>query len=399
VQFAAATAINPEILIIDEVMGAGDAYFAAKSTYRMQKLARSGCTLLLVSHSWQQVQQFCERVIWLMHGRVHADGASHEILAEYEAYVARQTAKLQENPSLLVSDPTISSESATTSESPSRPEESSNGQAADAVVWPDASIGAEETSCAQTEDSADASDAVAEFEEPTVMLPLDPVTSPEFTVKTEEVPAQEVSGAAVDIDLPEHSGVAWVAEILRRKEHIAPADEHVDTLLDGKKVYRVAGKKGLRFHRVSIQSNGQPVTLISTGDSLSLEFDILMEEDGEFRVSYWIHLFTIDGRRVARLRSPADCFTGRRDEVRRIVVHARKFLLGGGDYLVSFSMFDQSNTTSTVDGTLRYEMLARSFQIKVRNSNDSDPPVMHHPAAWFLGNVEKPLAGELRSEI
>ena len=57
--FATATAIKPDILVIDEIMGAGDAYFSAKSAHRMAKLARSGCTLLLVSHSMQQVLQFC----------------------------------------------------------------------------------------------------------------------------------------------------------------------------------------------------------------------------------------------------------------------------------------------------------------------------------------------------
>jgi hypothetical protein len=218
-------------------------------------------------------------------------------------------------------------------------------------------------------------------------------------VDAQEISGQEVPGFLVDLNLPEHSGAVWVADTLRRKEHISPEEEHVDILLDGKKVYRVAGKKGLRFNKVAIQSNDHPVTVISTGDPLSLKFDILIEEDGEFRVSYWIHLFTIDGRRAARLRSPVDCFTGKKDEVRPVIAHAGKLLLGGGDYLVSFSMFDQRNSDSTVDGTLRYEMLARSFQIKVRNSNDSDPPVMHHPSAWRFGGVEKPLAGALSSEI
>ena len=49
VQFAVATAIRPDILIVDEVMGAGDAYFTGKSSHRMKKLTSSGCTLLLVS--------------------------------------------------------------------------------------------------------------------------------------------------------------------------------------------------------------------------------------------------------------------------------------------------------------------------------------------------------------
>ena len=86
-QFATATAIRPDILIIDEVLGAGDAYFAAKSSDRMEKLTRSGCTLLLVSHSMQQVLQFCERVVWLDAGRIVEDGDALSVVRDYEAHI------------------------------------------------------------------------------------------------------------------------------------------------------------------------------------------------------------------------------------------------------------------------------------------------------------------------
>jgi lipopolysaccharide transport system ATP-binding protein len=59
--FAAATAIRPDILIVDEVLGAGDAYFVAKSKISaLRKLVSSGCTMLLVSHSMQQVLELCD---------------------------------------------------------------------------------------------------------------------------------------------------------------------------------------------------------------------------------------------------------------------------------------------------------------------------------------------------
>ena len=92
-QFAAATAIRPNILLIDEVLSAGDSYFSAKSAFRMEKLAKSGCTVVLVSHSWQQIQQYCNRAVWLKNGRVHMDGSTHEVMAEYEVEVAEETEK------------------------------------------------------------------------------------------------------------------------------------------------------------------------------------------------------------------------------------------------------------------------------------------------------------------
>ncbi len=84
--FAVATAIKPEILVIDEVMGAGDAYFSAKSAERMKRLTDNGCTLLLVSHSMTQVLQFCDESIWLENGEIVMQGDSLDLVKSYEAY-------------------------------------------------------------------------------------------------------------------------------------------------------------------------------------------------------------------------------------------------------------------------------------------------------------------------
>jgi len=91
--FAASTAVRPDILIVDEILGAGDAYFSAKSAHRMEGLAGSGCTLLLVSHSMQQILQFCERAIWLETGKVVMDGDALAVVKAYEEYSQRLEAE------------------------------------------------------------------------------------------------------------------------------------------------------------------------------------------------------------------------------------------------------------------------------------------------------------------
>lgn len=83
-QFAAATAVRPNIVIIDEVLGAGDAYFSNKSAGRMRKLAASGATLLIVSHGLEQIREFCNRVVWMEKGEVVADGAPNDVIAAYQ---------------------------------------------------------------------------------------------------------------------------------------------------------------------------------------------------------------------------------------------------------------------------------------------------------------------------
>lgn len=86
--FATATSVRPNILIVDEVLGAGDAYFATKSTARMRRLVEeSGATVLLVSHALDQVQRYCDECIWLERGRVVQRGPTVDIIGAYEAFI------------------------------------------------------------------------------------------------------------------------------------------------------------------------------------------------------------------------------------------------------------------------------------------------------------------------
>lgn len=85
--FAAATAIRPDILIVDEVLGAGDAYFVTKSKTRVENLISSGCTMLLVSHSMQQVLELCDEAIWLENGKIRMKGDAFDVVKAYEEYI------------------------------------------------------------------------------------------------------------------------------------------------------------------------------------------------------------------------------------------------------------------------------------------------------------------------
>ncbi|WP_035854943.1 ABC transporter ATP-binding protein [Dechloromonas agitata] len=83
--FATSTAINPEILIADEVVGAGDAQFAEKARQRIEELLSGERTTVLSSHSMDLIRRFCHRVVWLHHGRIIADGDSDAVIKDYEA--------------------------------------------------------------------------------------------------------------------------------------------------------------------------------------------------------------------------------------------------------------------------------------------------------------------------
>lgn len=81
--FSVAVHLDPEILLIDEVLAVGDQAFQQKCNERMTELRKSGVTMLFVSHSLEAVQQVCQRAIWLDHGRVQMDGAVRNVTREY----------------------------------------------------------------------------------------------------------------------------------------------------------------------------------------------------------------------------------------------------------------------------------------------------------------------------
>ena len=102
--FATATAVCPEILIIDEVLGAGDAYFMGKCVERMRKLtSEEGTTVLFVSHDLQSVQALCDRAVWIDKGRVRFDG---EVLTGIKLYT--QSVRKNEELRLKIRDMKIS---------------------------------------------------------------------------------------------------------------------------------------------------------------------------------------------------------------------------------------------------------------------------------------------------
>jgi lipopolysaccharide transport system ATP-binding protein len=85
--FATATVVKPEILIIDEILGAGDAYFFGKSIERMTKLVESGATVLIVTHALDQIVRFCDSAIWLERGRVVEENTALQIVKSYTQFI------------------------------------------------------------------------------------------------------------------------------------------------------------------------------------------------------------------------------------------------------------------------------------------------------------------------
>jgi lipopolysaccharide transport system ATP-binding protein len=88
--FSTAIAIDPDILIVDEALAAGDAFFVSKSMKRIDEICRSGATVLFVSHSLNLVERFCSRVIRLNDGVMTDIGDTRRICKEYELEILKE---------------------------------------------------------------------------------------------------------------------------------------------------------------------------------------------------------------------------------------------------------------------------------------------------------------------
>ncbi len=81
--FSIATVVNPEILIVDEILSVGDIKFQEKSKNKMMEMIKGGTTVLYVSHSLESIKELCDRVVWIEHGKVVKIGQAKEIVEEY----------------------------------------------------------------------------------------------------------------------------------------------------------------------------------------------------------------------------------------------------------------------------------------------------------------------------
>lgn len=84
--FSVATIVKPDILIVDEILSVGDFLFQKKCEERINSLMQGGTTVLIVSHSLDQIKRLCDRVMWLDKGKVKMIGDMPSVCEQYEAY-------------------------------------------------------------------------------------------------------------------------------------------------------------------------------------------------------------------------------------------------------------------------------------------------------------------------
>ncbi len=86
IAFAIATVITPDILIVDEILAVGDFLFQEKCEKRINELMDGGTTVVIVSHSIEQIERLCDRVLWIEKGNIKMLGETKEVCSQYRQY-------------------------------------------------------------------------------------------------------------------------------------------------------------------------------------------------------------------------------------------------------------------------------------------------------------------------
>lgn len=86
--FAISININPDILVIDEALSVGDMTFTKKCMDKMESFRKAGKTIFFVSHSINQIEEFCTKALWLEYGMLKAYGATEEVVPMYKSFVS-----------------------------------------------------------------------------------------------------------------------------------------------------------------------------------------------------------------------------------------------------------------------------------------------------------------------
>ncbi|HEY1086593.1 MAG TPA: ABC transporter ATP-binding protein [Archangium sp.] len=103
--FAVATHVEPEVLIIDEILSVGDEHFGRKSLAKMNEFRRSGKTIVLVTHDLNTVQTWCDTAAWIDGGRIRMYGAARDVVADYRRAIAAAEAEAAKTGHSALSQP------------------------------------------------------------------------------------------------------------------------------------------------------------------------------------------------------------------------------------------------------------------------------------------------------
>jgi lipopolysaccharide transport system ATP-binding protein len=418
--FATATAVKPDILIVDEVLGVGDAYFLSKSAERMRKLVEdTQATVLIVSHALDQVLRYCDECIWLERGRVQKRGPTLDVINAYEEFIheledkrLRGKNRLPRGSGADVKDvfDRIAVRFEWSSPAGARcainevklvrdgesVEKVAVGDAQDADLTHFASVilAGQDWSEPIRQDgvfsrelagrgNGDGGRGQALFRAPGALEQGEYALGVRFRRGGQGTLAAQVlhNGNMVvqKIEAPT-GGDAWAEWSIALGRFPKDGPEQKDPKpADDKRLYRWASEGSLRIAHVMLTDPAnKPRAVFPVGTPLKLSFDVRAERDGSFNLVSGVSIYRVDGVFISNLISPEMPMSLKAGEMRRIELLLDHLNFGNGTYVSSISIFEKA-----VSQESRYDLIARTLEFSVvGNGPLQASAVFDHPARW-----------------
>lgn len=415
--FAIATTTRPHILIVDEILGAGDAYFFTRSTARMRELIEGGAAVLLVSHALDQIVRFCDEAMWLDRGRIVLRGPSLDVVKAYERFIReledrRLLAKNRKARKqydafdretytdqfvLQVVPPAeshVDIREVVLERDGAREDGVRVGDAQDADPGQSAYVSLDSGSWSSPQRDADGffrrvqqagqstagSEAVFNlwFYYGDSTYAIDVTYRTNGAAGARAVVRRTASGEPVTVDLPATN--EWRTERI----HVGRAStgEPEPTHTAQPDVSRWPGEGSLRIANVRlVDMQDREQAVFSAASSMRVLIDVIAERGGDYPLTAAATMYRADGILVSNHIGGPWTMTFADGETVTIAVDFGRLNLGDGRYVFSIGLYRQ---LSAVGASEVYDLLDRSYEFELTGNAPFDNGVFSHPAEWTV---------------
>jgi lipopolysaccharide transport system ATP-binding protein len=403
--FGIATAVQPEILIVDEILGAGDAYFFMRSVSRMRDLISNGATVLLVSHSLDQVVRFCEETIWIDRGRIVMRGESTEVVKAYEKFI-----RDQEERRLLARNRKARTEGYDAFDRESYTDEiriELNGscEVRELALVRDGSID-DRVAVGDAQDGDASQSALVVLEGNSWSEPLE---DGGFSRRVKKGGARALfhlwffyADSAYSVDITYRGGPATIS-VDRGGTRIGfaelPATEQFNTQRvgldtgassDARAVSRWPGEGSLVITDVQIlDEDGRERAVFRPGETMRIAIRAEAREAGIFPVTAAATLYRQDGILISNHTSERLMLEMDAAEAHVLTLVLPALNLGDGRYVFSLALYRRLTPTENSEP---YDLLDRSYEFEITGNTPFANGVFSHPALWKLEADHMPEA-------
>lgn len=406
--FAIATTVQPEILIIDEILGAGDAYFFTRSLARMHRLIAGGATVLLVSHSLDQVVRFCDETIWLDRGRIVMRGESTEVVKAYEKFIRDQEDRRLVAQNRKVQSGAYDAFAREGYTDEIRIEIGGSCEVRELAIARDGTV-EDRLAVGDAQDADPSQSALIVLEADAWSAPL---KTDGFSRRIEGETAAALfhlwfyyPDSSYAVDVTYRGGPGWV-EVHRggaragRKELAATDAWLTEKVLlakpataGGRAVSRWPGDASLVIRDVALLSgDGSERAIFTVGMPMRLLMRAEAQQPGKYNVAPVAVIYRADGILVSNHVGEPRELDLESGEAIEFALDFASLNLGDGHYLVSVALY---RTLSHLEPSEVYDLLDRSYEFEVTGNEPFDNGVFKHEATWGVPSC----AGEGRETL